>query len=208
MKRLLLAGSMVALLSGCAFFSTPPSKPIIEDRVGSEDAKDSDKRIGTLATVAQRRLVLIKFNNGQFCAEPSPDTADNISASLSAALSANLQSGASDLAIGANAQLATSLATIARQLFYRTQGLQLYRDGMFSLCNAYLNGTLDTETYMKKQGQLLNISKELISAEIPHIEKIKNDTSSGATAPQPATLTIPPPATLAPKSGASTPAKP
>lgn len=190
----LVATTLTAvLLQGCALFSTPPSKPIVEDKIGVEDAKSTDKRIGTLATVAQRRLMVVKFSDGRFCAEPPPDAADNVSANLSAALAGGVQTPTSPSA-HASAQAATALASIAKQIFYRTQGLQLYRDGMFSLCSAYLNGVMSPSEFKEKQMILLNIVKELIALEIPHMDKMKTDSAGEAKVINPAAPNFPKPA--------------
>ena len=184
MQRLVALGITVVMLGGCSVFN-PSSVPVVEDKVGNKDIGGKDKRIGTLATVAQRRLALIRFEDGKFCAEPPPDAVDNISQTLSTVLSGGTQS------ITANAQVAASIATVAKQLFYRSQGLQLYRDGMFSLCNAYLNGVVDDATYLKKQDKLLDVVKELIHEEIPHLANIKADTTGAPTPTTPTSLTLP-----------------
>lgn len=182
MKRLVFFGVLVGMMSGCAYFSPPQSLPVIEDKVGRSEANSNDKRIGTLATVAQRRLAIIKFEDGKFCAEPPPDAADNISSTLSTALSANKGD------VDVQAKLATAVSSVAKQLFYRSQGLQLYRDGMFHLCNAYLNGLIDPAEYKTKHQELLKAAQELINAEIPHLSNIKADTSGSPTLGTPAEL--------------------
>ena len=144
-----------------------------------------DRRNGTLATIAQRRLALIRFEDGKFCAEPPPDAVDNLSATLSAAFSGGTKK------VDASAQLSSAIATVAKQLFYRSQGLQLYRDGMFTLCNAYLNGAVDELAFSQKHEALLNVTKELINAEIPYLQYIKADTTGAPTPPTPPVLTPP-----------------
>lgn len=179
MKRLAALGIVIFTLGGCALFQSSPLRPVVEDKVGSEDIKPGDKRVGTLATVAQRRIVIVKFENAAFCAEPSPDAVDNLSAALSAALSGGTES------ITAKASLAASIATFAKQLFFRSQGLQLYRDGMFSLCNAFLNGAIDKTVFQEKQTKLLEAAEKLIAAELPHLQHMKVDPGATPTAPNP-----------------------
>lgn len=112
---------------------------------------------------------------------------------MSAAVSGGTQN------ITAGAELATAFATLAKQLFYRSQGVQLYRDGMFSLCNAYLNDAVDEPTFRQKHDELLKVVRELILAEIPHLANIKADTTGSPTPPVPPTLTpIQPPPPPAP----------
>ena len=188
MKRLVTLGLTGVLLGGgCAYFSPPASIPVVEDKVGSENVTSGDHRVGTLATVAQRRMVVISFKDGKFCAEPPPDAADQISATLSSALAGGTQS------VNASAQLATAFATYAKQLFFRSQGLQLYRDGIFSLCNAYVNGAIDGETLEQKHDELLKVSERLIAAEIPFLANIKADIGGTPTPGTPPVLSVPPP---------------
>lgn len=179
MKRLITLGLTVVMLGGCAYFTEPSFTPVVEDKVGNSSVGGKDRRVGTLATIAQRRLALIRFEDGKFCAEPPPDAVDNISATLSAALSGGTNN------VNASAQLASAFATVAKQLFYRSQGLQLYRDGMFTLCNAYLNGAVDEVTFSQKHEFLLQVTKELINAEIPYLQYIKADTTGAPTPPTP-----------------------
>lgn len=185
MKIFITLGLTVVMMGGCAFFSPDSSKPIVEDKVGSKLWGEADRRIGTLATIAQRRLALVRFEDGKFCAEPSPDAVDNISQTLSTAFSGDTKD------VAASAQLATSIATVAKQLFYRSQGLQLYRDGMFALCNAYLNNAIDVPTYHQKVDKLLDITKELINMEIPHLANIKADIIGAPVPANPPVLNIP-----------------
>lgn len=144
-------------------------------------------RIGTLATVAQRRLAYVRFTDGKFCAEPSPDAVDNLSATLSAALSTDTKS------VGAAANIAASMASYAKQLLYRSQGLQLYRDGMFALCNAHLNGLIDQASFLKVQDDLLKTADKLITAEIPVLKDIKADAGGSPTPATPPVITTPTP---------------
>jgi hypothetical protein len=181
----MMFGLLFSTLQGCALFSTPPYVPVVEDQIGSGRYVGEDKRVGTLATVAQRRLALIKFADGKFCAEPPPDVADNVSATLSAALSGG------NGKIEINSQMASAFATAAKQLFYRSQGLQLYRDGMFSLCAAYLNKAIKEEEFVQQQRELLSAAKELINAEIPLLKDMRTDTTGTPPAPNGSTPSQP-----------------
>ncbi len=176
----LMMGLAVSVLQGCVLFSNPPWEPVVEDEIGNGVSSfygSTDKRVGTLATVAQRRLALIKFSDGTFCAEPPPDVAD----SLSAALSTGLAGGNGKIQI--EGSVASSFATAAKQLFYRSQGLQLYRDGVFSLCAAHLNGAINKNEYLIQHKGLLDIAKTLIEIELPYMKDIRTDTVSTPQAP-------------------------
>lgn len=182
MRKLVSLALAIGMFGGCAHLESDQYKPVVEDKVGSKDVSSTDKRVGTVATVAQRRLALIRFEDGKFCAEPPPDATDNISSTLSAAVSGGTQT------VTGGAQLATAFATLAKQLFYRSQGVQLFRDGMFSLCNAYLNDAVDKDTFRLKHDELLKVARELILAEIPHLANIEADTTGSPTPPVPPAL--------------------
>lgn len=177
----------VSVLNGCAYLGPQSYKHVIEDKTGVENPSQTDGRIGTFALVAERRMVLVKFSDGRFCAEPPPDAVDNLSASLSAALSADTKS------VGASASAAAAVASYAKQLFYRSQGLQLYRDGLFALCAQQLNGAITAGEMKTLMGDLLKTSADLIKTEIPELKNIKADT--GGTPPVPNVPSLPTPPT-------------
>lgn len=155
-------------------------KPVIEDRISEHykfSSNESRKTVGILATTPERRMVLVKMPEELFCAEPSPDAADNVSQAISAALEASVSGKLDSAKIG----VANSVATSVRQLFMRSQGIQLFRDGNFMLCNAYLNGIIkDKEDYINQQNKLLAAAEALIKEEIKELAKMKFDSFSAA----------------------------
>ena len=179
MRKLIvfMLGIVVVGMEGCALFSYPSWVPVVEDNLGSGRFVGEDKRVGTLATVAQRRLALIKFGDGRFCAEPPPDVADSVSSAISAAFAGG------NGKIEINGQMASNFSTAAKQIFYRSQGLQLYRDGMFSLCTAYLNKAITEDEFKQNHKDLLTIAADLIKIELPLLKDIKADTTALPTAP-------------------------
>src|SRR5262249_4717569 len=67
-------------------------------------------------------------------------------------------------------QYARAVATQIAPLLYRTQGLQLYRDGLHNLCIDKMNrwiGKDDEEKYLAQKQALLDKAIELIKAELP-----------------------------------------
>lgn len=171
MIRAIVLCLSVALVQGCSAFTPPKLKPVIEDRISEHD----EKTVGVLATTPERRIVLVKMPEQLFCAEPSPDAADNVSHAISAALEASTTGKLSEAQIG----VAQKVATSVRQLFQRSQGIQLYRDGNFMLCNSYLNGVIKDEAkYLAQQDKILQAAKELILAEITELSKLKFDTNT------------------------------
>jgi hypothetical protein len=178
MRILAAAFSSCAMfLCGCAYIGPQSFRHVIEDRTGTDKTSLSDGRVGTLALVAERRMVLVKYANGRFCAEPPPDAVDNLSAALSAALSGEAKG------VSGSASVAASVASYAKQLFYRTQGLQLYRDGIFALCTQFLNEGITAEQMDKRQEELLKVAADLIKAEIPQLKEIKCDSGGIPTLP-------------------------
>ncbi|WP_027180083.1 hypothetical protein [Maridesulfovibrio bastinii] len=160
MKYVLLALIMLNLCA-CATKETP----VIEKHVFVKSGPGLDyKFIGVIATTAQRRVIV--FNDkGLFCAEPSPDATDNLISNVTASLEASLKSETGQSgSIAANA--ARSMISEAQFLIQRTQGLQLFRDGSFTLCTMRANGNLTDEEYIKKQKELLEECSSLIKKEL------------------------------------------
>lgn len=163
----------VVLLSGCgtSMFVSPLENPIIEDKVGYSTFSSGKEQLGTLATTAQRRIVLVKLAGnkegiGRFCAEPSPDAADNLASTLSLVLKAKIKTPKTN--VDAGADLARELSTTVQKLAKRSQGLQFFRDGMYNLCQSFLNGAITSDVFYKSQDQLMNISAKLIETELKY----------------------------------------
>ena len=153
-----LAASMV--LSACSAFTPPIEKPIIEDKLGN--------RIGTLATTAERRTVLVDLDSGHYCAEASPDAIQAISSSLRIA-AANTAKKADGSDRSTEAEFARALATSVAVAGPRTQGVLLFRDASFVMCQERVKNTLKQEDFKPMFENLLKISAELIMKEIPEL---------------------------------------
>ncbi len=180
MKHYIVLSLAMLTLQGCSAFTPPKAKPVIEDQV----SEHSGRTVGVLATTPERRVVLVKMPDHKFCAEPSADAADNISTALTAIAEASTTGKLSDAQLG----FVQTLATSTKQLFVRSQGVQLYRDGTFVLCTAYLNGAINGPELIEKQQELLKAVVPLIAAEIPELHKIKIDTPLYRRSPKLATL--------------------
>ncbi|MGS1011765.1 hypothetical protein [Achromobacter anxifer] len=141
--------------------------------------------VGTLSTAADYRVIYVKINDGaKLCAEASPDAGAQFASSLAGSLSAQASGTPAPLSAEAKAGLAVAM----KQLFKRSQGLQLYRDGAFSLCNLYLNGGISPSDYLSELRELRKSSVELIRAEIPYLEKVNIDPIQVPAAPVPPTV--------------------
>jgi hypothetical protein len=159
----ILACSVLSI-SGCglSWFTPPMKQPIIEDKLGSTGFR-------TLATTPERRIVIFTKDERKFCAEPSADVTNNLTSAFAAALEG------SDGTIEAKATISKAFASTAKQLFQRSQGVQLYRDGMYSLCQSFLNGVINAGELKQMQTDLLEKSSALIAKEIPYLPYMKGD---------------------------------
>lgn len=147
-------------LAGCA---AKINEPVIEDKIGRD--------LTIVSMVAQRRMVFVNETNKRVCAEPSPDVSDSIAQSMDAALKGGYSGAEGEV------KLAQTYAAIAKQLVRRSQGLQLYRDGMYYLCQAWLNETIDDSEYTTRQKHLMQLVENLIEREIPSLHKLTIDVS-------------------------------
>ena len=145
--------------------------------------RDQIANVGTLSTSASRRVVVVNssfkskepYIESAFCAEPSPDITEDIIASLTG--KGDLAGGAettgeiAKLQAQAKLELARNFQSVGQILFKRTQGAQFWRDGLFNLCQSYINGSIGKEQFEKKYDQLLEKSVELIKLEVPLMYK-------------------------------------
>jgi len=126
-------------LSGCANWSTLYRKPNFSE----SDSLLTD--IGARAifvtprdTKEGQNVNLRNTPKTIVCAEPSPDSMQAYAAKLNWKL-------LSDSAVTRDAALAYS--TAASYVGNRTQTVQLLRDQLYRLCEAYANGIIDSDTY-------------------------------------------------------------
>jgi len=166
MRTLILIFLAAAALSGCAVFSSPKEQPVIEEHA---DNWFNIPKMNVFSTTAERREVIVKFPDNKFCAEPPPDVAESLVSSLTLLA----QGSASDKTTGqveARLEAAKSLATSVRTLFRRSQGSQYFRDGLFHLCQAYLNHAIDGAQYIELYKELSTKSKALIEKELDKMQ--------------------------------------
>jgi len=161
MKKIIFC-LLTLILCSCATKDTP----IIEKHVLVSNLESGQtKYLNVIATTAQRRVLIIN-SEGNYCAEPSPDAADNLLSHITASLKASADSGEGPKAeLLANA--ARSIMSDAQFLIERTQGLQLFRDGSFALCTMHANGAITSQKYLEKMENLTKTSASLIAQELP-----------------------------------------
>jgi hypothetical protein len=158
--RFLPAASAVLLISGCAYLSPPAENPIIEQHARN--------RINTFAVVPARRVVLIKAERANddnsplvVCGEAPADVTDNIASTFAASLAASAAKG-NDISAG----ISRSLETFGQLLFKRSQGLQLFRDQSYYLCQARMNNFITDAEYKTELKAAFNAILPLIDQEI------------------------------------------
>lgn len=169
--------------TGCSVITPPIEKPVIEDHANNWLGM---KKLSTFATVPERRMVITKMPDNKFCAEPPPDVAASLTSSLSLLAEGSGKSEQKGATVSAEAKLnfAKELATSISKLFTRSQGVQLFRDGLYNLCQAQLNGTVDSAAYNQHFTDLLNTSKELINKEVENYipaQKAEDSAANSAT---------------------------
>lgn len=138
-------------------------------READDCAKDKDKnknceRRGGHEFFARRLIGQFGGKAGEFCAEPSPDSIESLATAFTATASGSVSASAG-VSKELQAALAKSLATNAASVFRRTQGVQLYRDGAFFLCQAMMNGYIDAAEYQEALFKLRSDAKDLIMKE-------------------------------------------
>ena len=171
MKRVIVLSVAISLLQGCALLASPKEQPVIEDSVGNRITDFSRNKIGTLATTPERRVVVIKMPDNKFCAEPSPDVAESLFSTFKVIAEAKPEASPATAKIDAE----KNLTTAANRLFVRSQGVQLFRDGLYSLCQANLNGAISDAQYKDMFERILTMAGKLIAVEIPSIHATQTE---------------------------------
>ncbi|HET8746601.1 MAG TPA: hypothetical protein VFM98_13420 [Ramlibacter sp.] len=158
--RVLFATGVVLLTSGCAYLSPPAENPIIEQHARN--------RINTFAVVPARRVVLVKAERANddnsplvVCGEAPADVTDNIASTFAASLAASAAKG-NEVSAG----ISRSLETFGQILFKRSQGLQLFRDQSYYLCQARMNNFITDAEYKQELKAAFTAILPLIEQEI------------------------------------------
>lgn len=143
---LFVAGIALAV-SGCGSAIT---KPVMIDQ--NSYSLSAEQRV----FLSRDRTVVDSGNQRVTCAEPSPDALKAIAQSLSAQAQAPAYGGGG---------LSTSSAESAASIGLRTATIQLLRDGLYRICEAYANGALSEFGYALALSNFDEIMIRLISVE-------------------------------------------
>ena len=139
LKRIAVVTGLGMALAGC---EAPASwlsiyRPIPSDQAFLTDAKQrSILNVPAVGGPRQNNPTRI------ICAEPSPDVAQALSESISAALQVQIAGQG-----GGAASFGRSTAEAVAQLGERLGTIQLLRDGLYRACEAYANGAINATTY-------------------------------------------------------------
>ena len=148
---------------GTTTFGDPSTNPVIEDAVG----RWFQETVGTLAVKADRRIIVVRLDKeAKFCAEPPPDVAENLTKELAVVMEAQAKEPQSGIGGSGKLDLKDNLTTKIQELVKRTQGVDIYRTGMYALCQHFLNKGLEPSELKESSDQLLETAKELILKEL------------------------------------------
>lgn len=161
----LARATIVVPLVGCGASALSPrvNNPVIEGYVNQ--GAFGRPSIGTLATTADRRLIAVALDGERkhmYCAEPMPDALTNAIATIAGKVSADTKEDIAKLDL--TFEQKTQLITTA--LYQRSHSIQWERDAEFSLCNAVMNGLVDSSEYKRLRQDIIDKSYNLILREI------------------------------------------
>lgn len=183
MLRLFLSliSLMIFLFPGCALFTSPKERPVERDTIPL--SRIFNRHLGSVFSMTpERRTVMVltyhpetedaKKRMAFICAEPPADVAENLTSSMRFFTEAQIKHP--EVPIGnISADFYDAFASSSIKLFYRSQGIQLFRDGMYNLSLAFINGAIDKGQYVLQSQEILKSAAELIKIEIPSLEAKK-----------------------------------
>ena len=102
----------------------------------------------TLTMDASKRSILVNGKGG-VCAEPAPDA----TAIIVTEIAANLV--AKRIGQGGGGSMNPLNQASVIEIFQRSQGIQVLRESMYRLCEAYINGAMDTQSYTEQMNGLI-----------------------------------------------------
>ncbi len=154
-KNTLLIGLLCFLLPGCGsrFFTDRVANPTLEDYLSRDWFAPSD--VGVLSTRASHRTIIMPFKEGaKFCAEAFPPAMEAFRTTSSIDVSSVAERLVSGTTLTDNEKksLFRELATSQAALSPPSQGVMLFTNGSYVLCQAMLNGHLGP-MYVDDKGQ-------------------------------------------------------
>ena len=179
--RLVLAAGAASVLAGCSIVEATADRALVSRNTGEVRAvaTRADRRITfvdenwmwgedrerenvayrmtmTSAVSPADQYMFDRYQAHHYCAEPSPDVSQDVLTRLAAEI------GEGNL--GLSGQLDSNARIEA--LFHRSQGVQLFRDGLFALCQAHHNGAVGADDYGIFIASLIQRASYLIALEL------------------------------------------
>lgn len=166
----------ILVLDGCgvSWLTSRETNPVIEDYASPIPIiTDPDRHISSFSTTASRRMVIFvpRKSNINTCAEPSPDVGEAFASAIAAGLAGKLTTE-TNISAELATEYANAIATKITPLVYRTQGLQLFRDSVHSLCIDRMNGWITDDSYKNSTLDRFQKAAFLIEKEIPMMGQV------------------------------------
>lgn len=175
-RIILICVGTLMFISGCAFFTPPLERPVIEDKINP--AWFSPGTVGTLSLTPERRVVLVNFATERFCAEAPTEVGIDLSKILNA-------SGSADATSQGNIALGLLIGSSSGNtvLNKRSQAVQLFLANSYYTCQMYLNGAISGEQLVTLQLQTLNSIAPILEKELPLLYNEKETTNESKYVP-------------------------
>lgn len=159
-----LAVGLIGGISGCSLFTPPQEQPVIEQTLNSSVLWKA--KVGTLSLTPDRRVVLVNFDSGRFCAEAPTEVGSDLSRAFKAVAEADIPAE-----VKANVGMAAAISSSNSVLNHRTQGMQLFLANSYFVCQMYMNNAISSKELLDYQKQVFDAAAVIIKAEIPYLYK-------------------------------------
>jgi len=165
---------LIVASSGCgvSLFVKPEEQAVVDEQIfpdwlslfGKQDVRAASTKLERRIVVFSRTWEDNKWKL-KVCTEPPAEAMQALNSvnKLEATLAQKYGKDMSDTLSGKGD---FGLTTAVQAAFRRTQGLQFYRDGAYQWCQAYLNGLVTKENFLKKLDALEKNATALIKEEI------------------------------------------
>ena len=168
-----MAVSLIGSLSGCSLFTPPQEQPVIEEKLNSSFLWKA--KVGTLSLTPDRRVVLVNFESGRFCAEAPTEVGSDLSRAFKAVAEADVPTQ-----VKANVGMAAAISSSNSVFNHRTQGMQLFLANSYFVCQMYMNNAISAKEMMDYQMRVFASAAAMINAELPYMYKQAELSRSGS----------------------------
>ncbi|CAN1596994.1 hypothetical protein [Pseudomonas mediterranea] len=159
-----LAVGLIGGVSGCSLFTPPQEQPVIEEKLNSSFLWKA--KVGTLSLTPDRRVVLVNFESGRFCAEAPTEVGSDLSRAFKAVAEADVPQQ-----VKANVGVAAAISSSNSVFNHRTQGMQLFLANSYFVCQMYMNNAITAKEMMDYQMRVFDAAAKIIDTELPLMYK-------------------------------------